>query len=164
MRNEFDDQNGLIAKVDPYDRPADRAGLWIGPSVIPMMPPRGGLMLGSRKGRECFYQVARRSWRASGTRHAAAFLTVPGGVPKLLLARQGEDDMQVSNTIDCNGLSPAPTLLRIMQALGIEDRVEMLLPDASLSPLDPRSEDGLRQRARPPSAHEPAEEPWSWGE
>lgn len=48
--------------------------------------------------------------------------TVPGGVPKLLLARQGEDNMQVSNTIDCNGLSPAPTLLRIMQALvGRED-------------------------------------------
>ncbi|WP_156111715.1 hypothetical protein [Thalassospira australica] len=43
--------------------------------------------------------------------------TVPDGVSKILLARQGEDDMQVSNTIDCNGLSPAPTLLRIMQAL-----------------------------------------------
>jgi len=127
MRNEFDDQNGLIAKVDPYDRPADRTGLWIGPSVIPIMPPRGGLMLGSRKGRECFCQVARRSCRASGTRHAAAFLTVPGGVPKLLLARQGEDDMQVSNTIDCNGLSPAPTLLRIMQALvGREDSTSPL--------------------------------------
>ncbi|WP_430473581.1 hypothetical protein ACQ0MK_16800 [Thalassospira lucentensis] len=25
--------------------------------------------------------------------------------------------MQVSDTIDCNGLSPAPTVLRIMQAL-----------------------------------------------
>lgn len=30
--------------------------------------------------------------------------------------------MHVSDTIDCNGLSPAPTLLRIMQALvGRED-------------------------------------------
>ncbi|MEI4264014.1 helix-turn-helix domain-containing protein [Roseovarius sp. D0-M9] len=56
------------------------------------------------------------------------------------------------------------SLLRIMQALGIEDRVEMLLPDASLSPLDPRSEVGPRQRARTPSADEPDEKPWSWGE
>ena len=56
------------------------------------------------------------------------------------------------------------SLLRIMQALGIEDRMEMLLPDASLSPLDPRSEVGPRQRARAPSAEEPAEGPWSWGE
>jgi len=35
--------------------------------------------------------------------------------------------MQVSNTIDCNGLSPAPTLLRIMQALvGREDNTSRL--------------------------------------
>ncbi|WP_152630732.1 hypothetical protein [Thalassospira sp. HJ] len=51
----------------------------------------------------------------------------PDGVPELLFARQGEDDMQVSNTIDCNGLSPAPTLLRIMQALvGREDSASPL--------------------------------------
>jgi hypothetical protein len=30
--------------------------------------------------------------------------------------------MQVSNTVDCNGLSPAPTILRIKQALvGLQD-------------------------------------------
>jgi|TARA_R110000782_G_scaffold104690_3_gene192471 hypothetical protein len=40
-----------------------------------------------------------------------------GGSPTFLLARQGEHGMQDSNTIDCNGLSPAPTVLRIMQAL-----------------------------------------------
>lgn len=35
--------------------------------------------------------------------------------------------MQASNTIDCNGLSPAPTLLRIMQALvGRENSVSPL--------------------------------------
>ncbi|WP_417261768.1 helix-turn-helix domain-containing protein [Celeribacter sp.] len=56
------------------------------------------------------------------------------------------------------------SLLRILQALGLEDRVEMLLPDARLSPLDPRSEIGPRQRARTPSADEPAAEPWNWGE
>jgi hypothetical protein len=32
--------------------------------------------------------------------------------------------MQISNTIDCNGLSEAPTVLRIKQALvGQEDKV-----------------------------------------
>ncbi|MBE9640674.1 helix-turn-helix transcriptional regulator [Salipiger pacificus] len=56
------------------------------------------------------------------------------------------------------------SLLRIMQALGLADRTEMLLPDASLSPLDPRSEIGPRQRARLPSADERLEKPWSWGE
>ncbi|WP_408637139.1 helix-turn-helix domain-containing protein [Pseudosulfitobacter koreensis] len=56
------------------------------------------------------------------------------------------------------------SLLRIMQALGLEDRVEMLLPDASLSPLDPRSEVGPRQRARATSADQPSAKPWNWGE
>jgi len=56
------------------------------------------------------------------------------------------------------------SLLRIMQALDIEDRVELLLPDASLSPLDPRSEIGPRQRARSRHTEKSAEEPWSWGE
>ena len=84
-------------------------------------------MLGSRKRRECFCSVARNSLWASGTRHAAAAIIALGGVPELLFARQGEDDMQVSNTIDCNGLSPAPTLLRIMQALvGREDSTSPL--------------------------------------
>ncbi|HAT87221.1 MAG TPA: XRE family transcriptional regulator [Rhizobiales bacterium] len=56
------------------------------------------------------------------------------------------------------------SLLRIMQALDVEDRIEMLLPDACLSPLDPRSEIGPRQRARTGSTEKPAKEPWSWGE
>lgn len=56
------------------------------------------------------------------------------------------------------------SFLRIMQALDVEDRIELLLPDASLSPLDPRSETGPRQRARGAGTDRPAEEPWSWGE
>lgn len=56
------------------------------------------------------------------------------------------------------------SFLRIMQALEVEDRVELLLPDASLSPLDPRSETGPRQRARSSGSDTPTEKPWSWGE
>jgi transcriptional regulator with XRE-family HTH domain len=56
------------------------------------------------------------------------------------------------------------SLLRIMQALDIEERIEMLLPDTSLSPLDARNEDTPRQRARITATDKEPKEPWSWGE
>ena len=56
------------------------------------------------------------------------------------------------------------SLLRVMKALGIEDRVVELAPDARLSPLDPMSVEGGRKRARP-SDDDPSEaSPWTWGE
>jgi transcriptional regulator with XRE-family HTH domain len=52
------------------------------------------------------------------------------------------------------------TLIRVLRALGCEDRLGLLLPDATLSPLDPASAKGsARQRARPDTA--PAK-PWTW--
>ena len=54
------------------------------------------------------------------------------------------------------------SLARIMRALDIEDRLLDIVPDAKLSPLDPRSDTGrARQRVRKPSASEPSED-WSW--
>ncbi|KEO89727.1 XRE family transcriptional regulator [Erythrobacter longus] len=56
------------------------------------------------------------------------------------------------------------SLARIMRALDIEDRLLDIVPDAKLSPLDPRSDTGrARQRVRKPSASEPSED-WSWGD
>jgi transcriptional regulator with XRE-family HTH domain len=54
------------------------------------------------------------------------------------------------------------SLLRIMTALDLEDRIKMLLPDAALSPLDSRRDNDLRQRARKDNTEKPADEPWSW--
>lgn len=56
------------------------------------------------------------------------------------------------------------SLLRVLKALGIEDRVLLLAPNPRLSPLDPKSVEGGRKRARP-AADEPSEtQPWTWGE
>src|SRR3546814_16716587 len=56
------------------------------------------------------------------------------------------------------------SLARIMRALEIEDRLLDVMPDAKLSPLDPRSDTGkARQRVRKSSAGEAGEE-WRWGE
>src|SRR3546814_3833271 len=56
------------------------------------------------------------------------------------------------------------SLARIMRALEIEDRLLEVMPDAKLSPLDPRSDTGkARQRVRKSSEGEAGEE-WSWGE
>lgn len=56
------------------------------------------------------------------------------------------------------------SLARIMRALEIEDRLLDVMPDAKLSPLDPRSDTGkARQRVRKSSEGEAGEE-WSWGD
>ncbi|HAI30539.1 MAG TPA: hypothetical protein DCM48_13555 [Thalassospira sp.] len=121
MRYDIQGQNGLIAKISlKTAQPTEQA---FGSGHL----SRHGhhqewFDAGIARWSKVFLFVCPHQMRALETRHAAAFHTVPGGVPKLLLARQGENNMQVSNTIDCNGLSPAPTLLRIMQALvGRED-------------------------------------------
>ncbi|WP_106753533.1 helix-turn-helix domain-containing protein [Pannonibacter carbonis] len=55
------------------------------------------------------------------------------------------------------------SLIRVLKALGLEDRISVLVPVATLSPLDPRGRGDQRQRARPASGAE-EDEPWSWGE
>ena len=56
------------------------------------------------------------------------------------------------------------SLARLMRALEIEDRLLDVMPDAKLSPLDPRSDTGkARQRVRKSSEGE-ADEEWSWGD
>lgn len=55
------------------------------------------------------------------------------------------------------------TLARVLRALGIEDRLPDLVPDATFSPLDPRSATG-RQRQRVRQQSTPPAEPWTWGD
>ena len=54
------------------------------------------------------------------------------------------------------------TLLRVLRALDIEERLLTLVPDARRSPLDPRSESGApRQRVR--SSKDASDDgDWSW--
>jgi transcriptional regulator with XRE-family HTH domain len=55
------------------------------------------------------------------------------------------------------------TLIRVLRALGLADRLELLLPDASVRPIDRvRLKGRERQRARPRRADGPSE--WTWGD
>jgi transcriptional regulator with XRE-family HTH domain len=56
------------------------------------------------------------------------------------------------------------SLVRVMKALGIEERLGLLAPDARLNPLDPKSVSGRRQRARPRDEEESDAAPWTWGD
>lgn len=55
------------------------------------------------------------------------------------------------------------SLPRVMRALGIEDRIEMLVPEARMNPLDPKRDAEPRLRARPPMDEPSGDAPWSWG-
>ena len=54
------------------------------------------------------------------------------------------------------------SLIRVLKALNLDDRINILVPDATISPLDPRSE--LRQRARPVTKDNKKNTPWRWGD
>jgi len=56
------------------------------------------------------------------------------------------------------------SLLRILSALDIGERSEMLVPDARVSPLDPRGKLEPRQHARPSPPDAANDEPWSWAD
>ncbi len=56
------------------------------------------------------------------------------------------------------------SLIRVLKAMGLEERLSTLVPDARLSPLDPRTDSDQRQRARPPTDDNNEKEPWSWAE
>lgn len=55
------------------------------------------------------------------------------------------------------------TLIRIMRALGVADRLETLLPDPAVQPIDRiRMKGKQRQRAR--AKRKPAESDWTWAD
>lgn len=54
------------------------------------------------------------------------------------------------------------SLIRVLKAIGLEERIGTLVPEARPSPLDTRVGEP-RKRARPSLDDEEAE-PWSWGE
>ncbi|CAN7657615.1 helix-turn-helix transcriptional regulator [Rhizobium sp. LjRoot30] len=57
------------------------------------------------------------------------------------------------------------TLVRVLRAYGLEERIFNVVPDASLSPLDARAGEGKpRQRVRSTEEEEETDEPWSWGD
>lgn len=58
------------------------------------------------------------------------------------------------------------SLLRVLRALGLEDRLLQLFPDPGPSPLDPMAGSGKRrQRVRHPADNAAAADtPWQWGD
>lgn len=54
--------------------------------------------------------------------------------------------------LEAGGGGTLDTLVRVLKALGAEDRIEMLVPDARVRPLDPRPDAGRRRRASGPAA------------
>ncbi len=56
------------------------------------------------------------------------------------------------------------TVARLLRALGLDDRLLQLIPDATLSPLDPRSGRGKRRQRVRDSAHDDDASTWTWGE
>tara|TARA_R110002072_G_scaffold71403_9_gene171302 strand:- start:5391 stop:5744 length:354 start_codon:yes stop_codon:yes gene_type:complete len=80
-----------------------------------------------------------------------ADLAAKAGISRSTLMRL---EAGTSGTID--------SLVRVLRALGLTDRLADLVPDAALSPLDPMSATGQRRmRVRD---HKRDDAPWSWND
>lgn len=56
------------------------------------------------------------------------------------------------------------SLARVMRALGLGGRLLQVVPDAKVSPLDPRAETGKTRKRVRHSAQEKVPGEWSWGD
>ena len=65
--------------------------------------------------------------------------------------------------LERDGTATLETVFRVLRALGVSDRFELLVPEAKLSPLDPLA--GERQRARPRKDQKSSSRPQRrWGD
>jgi transcriptional regulator with XRE-family HTH domain len=79
-----------------------------------------------------------------------------------LAAEAGVSRRTITRLENGGGVS-LDTLIRVMRALDIADRLDALLPDPNVRPIDRiRLKGKQRQRARPPAATSPAE--WTWAD
>lgn len=79
------------------------------------------------------------------------------------LAEKAGISTRTLGRLEAGGNGTLDTVLRILRALDIEDRLLDLIPDARTSPLDPRSESQPpRQRVRDTGPSPDAA--WRWGE
>ncbi|WP_323762154.1 helix-turn-helix transcriptional regulator [Maricaulis sp.] len=79
------------------------------------------------------------------------------------LAEQAGISSRTLRRLEAGGNGTLDTVARVLRALDMDDRLLALVPDAALSPLDPRSaRKHPRQRVRD-SAKAP-KRPWQWGD
>lgn len=78
------------------------------------------------------------------------------------LARMAGLSRMTIGKLEAGGGGTIETLLRVLRAFELEGRIFQILPDASISPLDPKSAKGTRrQRVR---SVENDQEPWTWAD
>jgi transcriptional regulator with XRE-family HTH domain len=79
-----------------------------------------------------------------------------------LAAEAGVSRRTITRLENGGGVS-LDTVIRVMRALGIEDRLDALLPDPDVRPIDRiRLKGKQRQRARPTASTSSAE--WTWAD
>lgn len=80
-----------------------------------------------------------------------------------LAAQAGLSRMTIGK-LEAGGGATLDTLLRVLRALGLEDRLLALIPDAEISPLDPRAGQNRPRRRVRRKGTEEEDGPWTWGD
>ncbi|MHA6288449.1 helix-turn-helix transcriptional regulator [Maricaulis sp. CAU 1757] len=80
------------------------------------------------------------------------------------LAREAGISRSTLHRIESGKGGTLENLLRVLRALGLDNRMADLIPDASLSPLDPRSADAAPRKrvSRPRKSGIEDSGSWSW--
>lgn len=100
-------------------------------------------------------ELARRAQRARLDRQMTqAALATASGVARPTVER-----------FEASGVVHLPTLIRILRALGLLDRLDILLPETTVRPIEELENRGEgRKRASRPRKSTPPRKPWKWGD
>ena len=79
------------------------------------------------------------------------------------LARQAGVSRRTITRLETGRSVSLDTLLRVMRALGVVDRLSTLLPDSEVRPID-RVRLGSKQRRRARAKPSDEREPWTWAD
>ena len=83
-------------------------------------------------------------------------------ISQAMLAREAGVSRRTITNLENGGGTSLDTLVRVMRALGVADRLAALLPDPAVRPIERvRMQGKQRQRARPRAEGEG--EAWTWG-
>ena len=96
--------------------------------------------------------------------HRMARLRVERGITQAELAGMAGVGKSTIERIERGHDTQLSTLIRLLRVLGLSDRIDQLIPESTISPMDQlRGITEPPQRARRKKATEP-DRPWTWGD
>ncbi|MBN2702723.1 MAG: helix-turn-helix domain-containing protein [Pontiellaceae bacterium] len=89
---------------------------------------------------------------------------IESGLSQAELARQAGVSKRTVERVESGATAQTATLIRMLRALELLDRLEALVPDSGPRPMDLLKLKGEERKRAPRKKAEPTGQPWQWGD